>query len=146
MTDEHRTLWFAEPSAEYLVQPPLVVDCSLVAALLFDESERDIAYDRLTGRHLFAPRLLGYEMVNVSLKKLHRGMAISDVEQAVDDFHRMDIDLLDVPTRSLLPLARRFILSAYDASYLWLAAELKAPLATFDARLGEAARIHLASL
>ena len=27
-------------------------------------------------------------------------------------------------------------LSAYDAAYLWLAAELKAPLATFDRKLG----------
>jgi predicted nucleic acid-binding protein len=32
----------------------------------------------------------------------------------------------------------------YDAAYLWLAAELGAPLATFDLDLGEAARRHLA--
>ncbi len=43
-------------------------------------------------------------------------------------------------------LATRYNLSAYDAAYLWLAAKLKAPLATFDAKLGEAARAHLASL
>ena len=37
-------------------------------------------------------------------------------------------------------------LSAYDAAYLWLAAELKAPLATFDAKLGKAAQRHLGQL
>jgi predicted nucleic acid-binding protein len=37
-------------------------------------------------------------------------------------------------------------LSAYDAAYLWLAVELKAPLATFDTRLGNAARSHLENL
>jgi hypothetical protein len=30
--------------------------------------------------------------------------------------------------------------------HLWLAAELKAPLAMFDEKLGRAAQIHLASL
>ena len=37
-------------------------------------------------------------------------------------------------------------LSAYDAAYLWLAAQLKAPLATFNRKLGEAAQAHLGAL
>ena len=37
-------------------------------------------------------------------------------------------------------------LSGYDADYIWLAAELKAPLATFDRKLATAAKAHLASL
>ncbi len=40
----------------------------------------------------------------------------------------------------------RYQLSAYDAAYLWLAAELKAPLATFDAKLAAAAQAHLGAL
>ena len=43
-------------------------------------------------------------------------------------------------------LALRYDLSTYDAAYLWLAAGLKAPLATLDRRLGEAAQRHLQSL
>ena len=43
-------------------------------------------------------------------------------------------------------LTLRYKLSAYDAAHLWLAAELKAPLATFDAELARAASTHLSSL
>ena len=42
-------------------------------------------------------------------------------------------------------LALRYDLSGYDAAYLWLAAELKAPLATFDKKLA-AAHAHLSGL
>ena len=42
--------------------------------------------------------------------------------------------------------AARYELSAYDAAYLWLAAELRAPLATFDRRLAEATQAHLGTL
>ena len=47
---------------------------------------------------------------------------------------------------AVLAMARRYGLSAYDAAYLWLASQLKAPLATFDRKLGEAARQHLGAL
>ena len=40
-------------------------------------------------------------------------------------------------------LALEYELTGYDAAYLWLAAELRAPLMTFDTRLGSAARRHL---
>ena len=43
-------------------------------------------------------------------------------------------------------LARHHQLSAYDAAYLWLAADLKCPLATFDERLADAAQAHLSGL
>ena len=48
-----------------------------------------------------------------------------------------------VPAAAALELAQRYGLTPYDAAYLWLAERLEAPLVTFDARLGEAARRHL---
>jgi predicted nucleic acid-binding protein len=46
----------------------------------------------------------------------------------------------------VLELAAQYHLSAYEAAYLQLAAELKCPLLTFDKRLGDAAKIHRATL
>jgi len=63
------------------------------------------------------------------------------VADPVDHMDRREVQL--VVTQAL---AERYALSGYDAAYLWLAAALKAPLATFDRRLGEAARRHLATL
>lgn len=141
-----RTLYVAEPPARYLARLPLVVDASLVCALLFDEPERDEALARLTARRLFAPRLLDLEMVQVALKKARRGLPEAAVAQALDDYAQLDIDLIHADFPAPFELAQRYGLSAYDASYLWLAAELKAPLASFDRQLAEAARQHLSAL
>jgi predicted nucleic acid-binding protein len=46
---------------------------------------------------------------------------------------------------ALHAIALRYALITYDAAYLWLAAELRAPLATFDLSLGRAAQQHLAA-
>jgi len=136
----------AEPPVAYRVQPPLVVDASVIGALLFDEAERDQAEAWMRGKQLFAPQLLDYEVANVAVKKLRKGLDIASAETALRSFERADIQLLDADASALGGLAERYQLSAYDAAYLWLAAELKAPLATFDRLLGEAARTHLATL
>ena len=68
------------------------------------------------------------------------------VASAVRDFTEQRIELHSVPSEAMLQLALDFELSAYDAAYLWLAAELKAPLATFDRGLAKAAREHLGNL
>ena len=85
-------------------------------------------------------------MVNVSLKKLRRGMPAEAVDRALADYAEQAIDFFDTDLKGQYALAQQYKLSAYDAAYLWLAAELKAPLATFDAKLGKAAQRHLGEL
>jgi hypothetical protein len=48
-------LIIAEARGRYAARPPLVVDCSVVASVLFDELDRDAAANALAGRELFAP-------------------------------------------------------------------------------------------
>lgn len=138
------TLYVAEPPALYLMRPPLVVDCSALAGIVFQESWQQTAHQRITGHTLHAPSLLPYEITSVTLKKLRRGEvhATDGLEQALD----MDIELHEINAQEVFELARRYQLSAYDASYLWLAAELKCPLATFDEKLAAAAQAHLSQL
>lgn len=140
-----RRLYVAEPPAAYLVLPPLVVDCSMIATLLFQEALRNEAEARLVDRDLHAPDLLAYEFANVAMNKIRRSDA-GLVPAALALYDEYPIRLHPVNVAATVQLAQRYNLSAYDAAYLWLAAKLKAPLATFDAKLGEAARVHLASL
>ena len=140
-----RQLYVAEPPASYRILPPLVVDCSIIATLLFQEDQRDVAERRLVDRELHAPELLDYEFANVAMNKFRRkqGHLVSIALALFDEY---PIDLHSIDVTATVNLAQRYNLSAYDASYLWLAAELKAPLATFDAKLGEAAKEHLSLL
>ncbi len=139
------SVFVAEPPAAYRLRQPLVVDCSLLAAVLFDEPERDEALARMAGCELFAPHLLDFEIASVALKKSRQGLAeVTDC--ALTDYSALSLQQRPVDLAGQVALALRYDLSTYDAAYLWLAAELKAPLATLDRRLGEAAQRHLPSL
>jgi predicted nucleic acid-binding protein len=138
--------YVAEPPAAFNVRPPIVVDCSALSAVLFDEPARDEALARLVGRSLHAPNLLDHEIVSVALKKGRKEGPAEAFAQALRDYAASDIDLHPVDLAGQYELATRYGLSAYDAAYLWLAAELRAPLATFDRRLAEAAQAHLDTL
>lgn len=139
-----RRLYIAEPLPAYRVLPPLTIDCSVLAAALFRERAlEDQAREVLERCELHAPELLEYEFANVAVKKA----AIDDalVRAALDAFSVVDVVLHRIDVMAGFELARHYALSAYDAAYLWLAGELKTPLATFDRKLAEAAGQYLGS-
>lgn len=129
----------AEPRATYAARRPLVVDCSVLVAMLFDEPARERATRLLAGHELFAPHLLDHEMVHVAVKKAADGRA-DDARHALADLAGMPITRRSINTASQWRTAVDYDLSGYDAAYLQLALDLGAPLATFDQRLGAAAR------
>ena len=145
MSTQPRQLYVAEPPAKYLVRLPVVVDCSVIAGLIFQEHWQAEAQARIADRSLHAPHLLDAEIAQVALKK-HRSGATELAAMGLVEYSDMIIITHPVNAVESFDLATRYNLSAYDAAYLWLAAKLKAPLATFDAKLGEAARLHLSSL
>ena len=145
MNAERPALYVAEPSAQYLLMPPLVVDCSLLASLLFHETTQTDAAMRITGKTLHAPYLLQVEMASVADKKCRLGIT-EKAALALAEFDAMAIELHEIDPVAVLSLALQYKLSSYDASYLWLAAELKCPLATFDEKLGRAAQTHLSTI
>lgn len=141
-----RMLHVAEPPPAYRVRPPIVVDSSAICAVLFDEAERAEAIASMAGKTLYAPFLLDHEVIGVMLKKQRRQWPAESLALALGDYESCRIELRQTDPAAQYELALRYDLSACDAAYLWLAAELKAPLATFDARLAAAARVHLAGL
>ena len=85
-----------------------------------------------------APALWRLEVVN-ALRSLERRRALSTdaAATAADILERMQpvIHEAAMPLVDLLRLARRFDLSAYDASYLALALEMRLPIACSDGPL-----------
>ncbi|KWT94342.1 MULTISPECIES: type II toxin-antitoxin system VapC family toxin [unclassified Variovorax] len=146
MSASASALYVAEPPPPFTARPPMVVDCSALGAILFDEPTRDEALARLIGRSLHAPNLLDHEIVSAALGKRREEGPAEAIAQSLRDYATFDIDLHPVDPIAQYELAARYALTAYDAAYLWLAAELKAPLATFNRRLAEAAQAHLGSL
>ncbi|UCE32176.1 MAG: type II toxin-antitoxin system VapC family toxin [Burkholderiales bacterium] len=135
----------AEPVSAYERRPPLVIDASVLAAALFAEPGQDEALAWMRGRALCAPHLIDCEIASVAIRKLRlRTVPEAGAETILGAFGQLDLERFAVDAAALAQLATRHRITAHDAAYLWLAAELQAPLATFDAKLGAAARAHLA--
>jgi len=139
-----RSLFRAEPGASLRMRAPIVVDSGVLAAVLFDEPECNTALRQISGMTLYAPQLIDYELASVALEKARAGLG-EIAAQGLADLKVLALERVRVEPIAQTTLAMSFRLSSFDAAYLWLAAELKAPLVTFDARLAKAARKHLFS-
>jgi predicted nucleic acid-binding protein len=137
-------LFVAEPPAAYAQRPRLVVDASVLAAAVFAETALDDAVVWMRGRALCAPHLVDYELANVAMSKVRRrSITGAAAVSALDAFASLDLERHAIVPGDMLDLAVQYGITAYDAAYLWLAANLQSPLATFDAALGAAAQKHL---
>jgi len=117
-----------------------VVDASALAALLFGEPQADAIAGQLANARLVAPALIGFELANVCLIKCRRHPDQNPaLKTAFELRHRLQIEEVAVDHDASLDLAGKTGLTAYDASYLWIARQLGADLVTLDRRLAEAA-------
>ena len=134
-----RPLFVAEPTAVWRARAPLVVDCSIVAASLFDEPDADVATRALGAHSLHAPALLPFEFANVARSKSRAGAPEAKVQAALQTFDELRIELHPVSAARMHALALTSGLTAYDAAYLTLALALGSPLLTLDQKLATAA-------
>ena len=123
----------------------VVVDAS-IAATWFLPDERNEAADAVMAGLASAPgrvpSLFWFETRSLFLNAERRGRLAAG-EAALSMAQLRGLPLQDEGSGGdslVLTLAARRSLSAYDASYLALAAQLALPLATSDKRLGAAAR------
>ena len=126
---------------------PFVVDASLTLAWCFEDEAgpvADRALQRLERDRAYVPAIWVPEVANVLLVSERRGR-LTEAQSArftslLADL-AIEVEAVDAGRcwGTVLALARRHALSAYDASYLELASRRGLPLATADARLRTAA-------
>jgi predicted nucleic acid-binding protein len=120
---------------------PVVVDASAIAAAIFDEPDGQTISAHLDDESLIAPHLLDYELLNVALVKIRRGLGDALlINMMLNTVHRLRIRRLAIHPDEVAALALRTGLSGYDASYLWLALQHDAELVTLDRELARAER------
>lgn len=122
----------------------LVVDASAVAAMLFDEADGATIRAHIRGERLTAPHLLDFELANICWKRVRRMPSEHTASLAMlAGLAHVEIDRVRVPPTDVARLALRTGLTAYDASYLWLALSRDLELVTLDnqlARVNQALR------
>lgn len=111
-----------------------------IGALIFGEPAAEAVAIKLSQAALVAPALLQFELASIALKKLRRH---PEQREALVAAHRLatrlPIEMVAVDQCAVIKIAEEAGLTAYDASYLWLAHELRAELVTLDAALAAAA-------
>jgi predicted nucleic acid-binding protein len=122
----------------------LVVDASAIAAVLFAEANGDTIRAHMRGESLLAPHLIDYELANICWKRIRRepktGLGLLTMLSGLTS---LNIKRVDVPATEVAALAVQTGLTAYDASYLWLAMSRDLELVTLDnqlARVNQALR------
>lgn len=111
----------------------VVVDASAIAAIAFGEPEGPTLAAHLEGETMLSPSLVDYELSNLALKKARRRPADApSIAVALHAALALPIRRVAVPGLEVFALARQTGLTAYDASYLWLARAHDAELVTLD--------------
>jgi len=127
----------------------MIVDASVLLNAFFPDEAQPQAQALLrqhaSGRmRLKAPELLLYEVSNAVWQAERRGrIAEAQAAEILHTAAALNIDLLPLEWGEMLPMARRFERSAYEAAYLTLAERLTEPFVTGDKRLYNAVHPNL---
>jgi predicted nucleic acid-binding protein len=126
----------------------VVIDASVALAWCFPDAGSDYADNvliALEGASILVPAIWSLEVANGILSgerskrlhqpEIHRFSTLLQNLSVIQDVQPVDQHLTNV-----LPLARDYGLSAYDAAYLELSLRHNAPLATLDRKLRTAAQ------
>lgn len=131
-----------------------VLDASVALAWCFadERTDRLIGLVRRVGAEgAVAPSLWRFEVANGLLMASRRGrMTTAELSASLRDQFTLPVEIDDgldpAAWGSMLDLAQRFRLTAYDAAYLELALRRSLPLATLDAGLARAAQANAVPL
>jgi predicted nucleic acid-binding protein len=118
-----------------------IVDASAIAALAFAEPDADLVIDAIDGHRLHAPTLIEFELMNVAWKRAKKQPAATTLFlHALDLLADLRLRFRGIDHDQVVKLGLSTGLTAYDATYLWLARALHMPLVTLDRKLAAHAK------
>ena len=126
----------------------IVVDASVALAWCFPDEANDYADEVLLAleeQPILVPSVWPLEVTNaVAVAERRKRISQPEVHRFIELLEALTIHQDSLPVAdavsNILPLAREYGLSSYDASYLEVAIRRGAPLATLDTRLKSASR------
>jgi len=119
----------------------VVVDASVLIAVITNEAEKDKLVAITNGTELIAPLSVHWEIGNAfsSLLKRKR-VTLEQALQAIEIYLEIPVRFVEVELIESLELASELGIYAYDAYLLRCAAKYRLPLVTLDTRLIQAAK------
>ena len=119
----------------------VVIDASVLIAVITNEDEKEKLVARTNEAELIAPLSVHWEIGNAfsSLLKRRR-VTLEEALQAIEIYLQIPVRFVEVELAESLELADELGLYAYDAYLLRCAAKYRLPLLTLDGRLIQAAK------
>jgi len=119
----------------------IVVDTSVIIAVIANEPERAALVELTTGADLIAPHSVHWEIGNAFSAMLRRGrIKVEQAIQAVKLYQRIPIRFVDVELEESLKIADTLGIYAYDAYLIRCALKYKSPLISLDRKLVSVAK------
>lgn len=119
----------------------LVVDTSVILAVLLNEPSKATVIARTAGVELVAPASLPWEVGNALSALLERKrLSLEEARQALTGYDQIPLRVFDIRLEDAINIAAQRGIYAYDAYFIACAQQLPAALITLDGGLAVAAR------
>lgn len=120
----------------------LVVDTSVIIAVIANEPEKPALIAATQGFDLVAPKSMHWEIGNAFSAMLKRDRIVFEqAEAAIEIYGQIPLNLIDVELKQALELASRLKVYAYDAYVIATALNESCELITLDSGLAYAAKV-----
>ncbi len=119
----------------------IVVDTSVVIAVIVNEPQRGVLIERTKGANLLAPPSIHWEVGNAFSAMLRwKRVTLAEALAAVEVYRRIPIRFAEVELEEALKVAGEAGIYAYDAYLIRCAQKYGAPLMTLDRDLEKVAQ------
>ena len=119
----------------------VVVDTSVIIAVIADEPEKGVLVELTQGVDLIAPHSVHWEIGNAfsAMFKRHR-VTLDQALRAIQAYGKIPIRFVDVELERSLEIAETLGIYAYDAYLIRCALRYKSPLISLDGDLADSAK------